>query len=380
MGIDLDKFGSMVESVEKALGMFDLQKKEIAQLQATIKDLQHRVTLNVLAGHTDPSKPFGFTANSDAKDFLHFVRSVFTQDFSVLRDMNETSNVEGGYTVPVEWRDMLIMLLENYGIARGPNGVTVVPMSREELVMPKLVNGVQVYWIGEGKQIPTTQPDFGELRLIAKKLAALVPVTSELLEDSTVDIANLLMTLFAQAIAKEEDRIVFTGDVSGNADPFNGIMFDPDVVQMPMASGDTSIADIDADFLSTVSTSLTPVANTDTRFYMHRTVFNYVRTLKASDGHYIWSKPDSTDPGAIWGVPYTLVETMPTINDDAADLPFMIYGNLSHYMIGDRRQMTLARSEHVGFAQDKIFLRVLQREGMGASVPQAFINIRTAAS
>ena len=380
MGIDLDKFNEFSKSVSKALGLFDLQKKEIDKLESKIKDLERRMTINALSGHTDHTKPFGFSDNSSAKEFLHYVRSVFAQDFSALKDMNETSNIEGGYTVPVEWRDMLIMLLENYGIARGPNGVTVVPMTREELVMPKLVGGVQVYWIGEGKTIPQTQPDFGELRLIAKKLAALVPVTSELLEDSTTDIANLLMVLFAQAIAKEEDRVVFTGDISGNADPFNGIMYDPDVIQMPMASGDTSIADIDADFLSTVSTSLTPVANTNTRFYMHRTVFNIVRTLKTVDGHYIWSRPDGSDPGAIWGVPYTLVETMPTINDDAADIPFIIYGNLSHYMIGDRKQMTLARSEHVGFAQDKIFLRVLQREGMGASVPQAFINVRTAAS
>lgn len=65
----------------------------------------------------------------------------------------------------------------------------------------------------------------------------------------------------------------------------------------------------------------------------------------------------------IWGYPYTLCELMPTISASGAGKPMIFFGNLQHYYIGDRQQMTVARSEHVGFAQDKTFLRVLQREG-----------------
>jgi hypothetical protein len=41
--------------------------------------------------------------------------------------------------------------------------------------------------------------------------------------------------------------------------------------------------------------------------------------------------------------------------------------------------MSVARSQHVGFAQDKIYLRVIQREAMGAAIPEAFAVIKTAA-
>jgi HK97 family phage major capsid protein len=255
--------------------------------------------------------------------------------------------------------------------------------------MPKLTSGVQVYWIGEGNTITNTQPAFGELKMVAKKMAALVPITSELLADTAIAIANLLMTLFAQAIAKEEDRVVFSGNVSGAGDPFNGIMFDPDVNASVMASGATGFTDLDGDFLADVVASVSPATSGGARWYMHRTVFNVVRKLhsltydgssKSSDGGYIYSQPQGTDPGTIWGYPYTLVETMPSITDSAVSTPFIVFGNLMHYYIADRQQMSVARSEHVGFAQDKIYLRVIQREAMAAAVPEAFTVVKTAAS
>jgi len=53
---------------------------------------------------------------------------------------------------------------------------------------------------------------------------------------------------------------------------------------------------------------------------------------------------------------------------------------MDHYYIADRQQLSIARSEHVGFAQDKIYLRVIQREAMAAAVPEAFTVVKTAAS
>ena len=75
----------------------------------------------------------------------------------------------------------------------------------------------------------------------------------------------------------------------------------------------------------------------------------------------------------------TLVEQMPGITEDASDTPFIIFGNLSHLYIGDRRRMTMAQSQHVGFTSDKIFLRVIQREAIQVAIPDAFAVIRTAA-
>jgi len=386
--IDLKQFEEFSTSLKDALTLFRTQSDELGTLKQLVHDMQVK-TLAVATNMSYNQKTtYGFVDPAEAKKFLGFVKGVFLRDPSV-KDMTEGTDSEGGFLVPTEWRATLIQLLETYGVAR--QGCTVIPMSREELVMPKLTSGVQVYWIGEGKTITETQPSFGELKMVAKKMAALVPMTSELLSDTAIAIANLLLTLFAQAIAKEEDRLVFSGNVSGASDPFNGIMYDGDVTNMSMASGATGFANIDADFLADVVASVSPATSGGAKWYMHRTVFNVMRKLQTqfwkSDltsskdtGDYIYSQPQGTDPGTIWGYPYTLVETMPAITASAVSTPFIVFGNLAHYYIADRQQMSIARSEHVGFAQDKIYLRIIQREAMAAAVAEAFTVVKTAAS
>ena len=250
---------------------------------------------------------------------------------------------------------------------------------RSELIMPKLTGGVQVYWIGEGQTITETQPTFGEFRMTVKKLAALVPMTSELLNDANLAIANLLATLFAQALAKEEDRIVFVGNTAAS-DPFNGVLRDPGVYSHILGSGKTKFTSATAGDLADV-TSRNSLYTQGARWFMHRTIFNVIRQLQDGDGMYIWGNPtQSSDQGLIWGYPYTLVENMPAVTATAVSTPYIFFGNLMHYYIGDRQQMTLARSEHVGFAADKVYLRVLQREGMAYALPETGVAVTTAAS
>jgi HK97 family phage major capsid protein len=276
----------------------------------------------------------------------------------------------------VEFRPTLIMMLEQFGIAR--NYCTVIPMNRMELEFPTLTDGIQTYWIGEGQTIPKTKPQFGTIKLVAKKLATLIPITSELLDDSTIAIANLIATLIANAMAKEEDRVVFAGKMANS--PWDSILYDPNVVHVHQEAGKTSFADLSADQLADMIADLTPMQSDGARWMMHRTVFNVIRKLKDKNDNYIYTSPSSpSEPGTIWGYPYTLNESFPSIAQSAADTPFLFLGNPKHAYIGDRKQMAVAKSEHLGFAEDKIFIRVIQREGFVIALPQALRVLRTAA-
>lgn len=386
MTIDQKQFTQMLEGVNQVVTTLGEKVGQVDSLRAALDELEAKVLKLAVNRSYDQKATFGFTDREEAAKFLGFVKGIFLKDPSV-KDLTQGVDSEGGYLVPIEWRAQLIQMLESYGVAR--QFATVLTMGREELVMPKLTSGVQVYWIGEGKTITNTQPAFGEFRMVAKKMAALVPMTSELLSDSAINIANLLLTLFAQAIAREEDRVAFTGDVANNSDPFNGVLYDPDVTTKTLASGKTTFGSIDADDLADVVSSIQPVAASGARFFLHRTVLNVIRKLQtltydgtglSPDRGYIWSPPNGSDPGSIWGYPYTLVEVMPSINDTAVSTPYIIFGNMMHYYIADRESMSIARSEHVGFAQDKIYLRIIQRESMAAAIPEAFTVIKTAAS
>lgn len=375
--LSTEVFQEFSTSVKGALEKFNVQEQEIASLKQVIEGLELKMSL---MPESNLSDGFGFKSAPEAKLFVDMCRSIFTKDDVSLKDMTEGVDSEGGFLVPLEVRNTLLMMLNTYGVAR-PR-CTVIPMAREEMMMPRLVDGVQVFWIGEGQAISQTQPSFDEFRMVVKKLAALVPITSELLADSVIPIANLLATLFANAIAKEEDRVIFKGD-TGAGDPFNGIMYDPNVTNFVLPATKTAFSDIDSDMLADVTASLIPAAADGSAFFMHRTMLNVIRKLKYSGtGEYIYEQVDGHPgtPGTLWGYPIVLAENMPTINESAADTPFMFFGNMKHYYIGDRMNLSVARSEHYGFANDKIFLRVIQREALAAAFPDAFVAIKTAAA
>lgn len=373
------QFDEFAASVKESISLFKNQDALVKQLQSDVLELKQRLLDNTRSETLEATHgAVGFTNAKQAKDFVSLVRAVFNKDDNFVmsnKDMVEGRDADGGYLVQPEYRNTLLSLMEQYGIAR--QYCTVIPMSTTEMIMPKLTGGVQVYWIGENQTISETQPSFGEFRMTIKKLAALVPMSSELLNDASIAIANLLATLFAQALAKEEDRIVFVGKTSAN-DPFNGVLYDPAVGTLTLPSTKKAFTDITAANLAE-ATSGRSVYTTGARFFMHRTIFNLVRQLQYSGGEYIWGAPTmGNDEGLLWGYPYTLVETMPSITDTGDGKEFIFFGNLMHYYIGDRQQMTIARSEHVGFAQDKVYLRVLQREGMAYALPETGLAIKTA--
>lgn len=383
--MDLQKFEKLLDS---ALDQFKAQGDQIESLSKQVKSLEEHVERTVLLAKAREEveapvirgvKGYGFNDTDKAAKFCQFAHAALNRDTNaaVFKDLQEGVDEDGGFLVPEEFRPTLIRLIEVFGVAR--RWATIIPMSRQEMTFPRLTGNVSVFWINEGKSIDETQPKFGELRLVAKKLAALVPVTGELLEDSTVAIANLLATLFAEQIAAEEDRVAFGGDAIGAGDPFTGVLYEAGVVQVPLPAGNTSISDLTADDMADATAALRSSAQSGARWWMHRTIWNIVRKLKTADGYYIIQQPIGNMPALLWGFPVELVEQMPAITDDGADLPFIAFGNLSHFYIGDRRRMTMAQSQHVAFAQDKVFLRVIQREAMQVAIPDAFSVIRTAA-
>lgn len=385
MTIDVKQFNEFVNLIKASLEKFKTQEGELASVRQTLDVLQRNVSEIVLTSQTSKTGEllvvrdgFGFQDAKLAKGFVSLIKASFTSDLLSLKDMTEGVDPEGGYTVPRDYGDTLLSLIEQYGMAR--KKCTIIPIQREDLTLPKLTGGVRVYWVGEGKTISTTQPSFGEFRMMVKKMAAMVPMTSELLDDTTIGIANLLAMLFAQAIAKEEDRVVFSGDAA-NGDPFYGALYHPDVVVSALSSGKTSFNQITADDLLDITALLPPVKIDGAEWYMHRTVFNIVKKLKYSGtGEYVWSSPNTGAAGSLWGYPVNIVETMPHVSTSGAGKPFIFFGNLAHYYIGDRKKMSVSKSEHVGFAEDRVFVRIIQREGMAYAMPETGIAVYTSAS
>lgn len=94
--------------------------------------------------------------------------------------------------------------------------VRVVPMKRDIMQIPKLSTRPQVRWTSENAQKSTTTASFESKTLTAHKVAAILYASEELVEDcDTFDVVRLIIELFAERIAEEEDKVITSGSGTG---------------------------------------------------------------------------------------------------------------------------------------------------------------------
>lgn len=314
-----------------------------------------------------------------------FYKALIERDVATLKVLSGATGAAGGYLVPDE------LYKEIVGLAYEKSVVLPrarhFPMKSDTLNIPARGTAPNVYWVDQGAQITLdTAMNFGQKTLSAKKLAAIVAVTDELLADSVVDLVDYINAEVAEQFALEFDNQALTGTGS----PITGILGDSNVNTVTMATGKTAFTDMTADDLSKMIDALQSVALPGASFILHRTILGHVRTLKDSNNNYIWAPPAGNQPATIWSYPYLLSDKMPALSETAADTAFVIFGNLKYFFVGERAEMKADLSTEAAvtdggtlksaYEYDWTLLRFIWRVGGVVGVPAAFAILKTAAA
>lgn len=196
---------------------------------------------------------------------------------------NELVDADGGFLVPEEFMAGIIDRLGNAGVIR--KRANIIPMSREVYNMKEIASLPAVGWVDEGVKIGKSKVEFKKAQLIARKAAALLPSSLELIEDSTPDndIWSILTNAVVKAILKFEDTTAL-----------NLILADTDV-NLVTLTGDTSTVNYDAvvDLIHSIDDEY--VTSEDSlEFYGSRSVLGLLRKIKDENGTPIYST-DSKD-------------------------------------------------------------------------------------
>jgi HK97 family phage major capsid protein len=139
------------------------------------------------------------------------------------RAMGEGSNSSGGALVPEEFAARVIRLVENYGTFAASN-VEKVTMTRDTLVIPKRVTGTSAYFVGEGTAVNESEPTYSNVQLIAKKLAVGTRMSSEIVEDALVSIADAVALEFSTSLALKQDMCGWLGDGTSGFGGIHGVV------------------------------------------------------------------------------------------------------------------------------------------------------------
>lgn len=288
-------------------------------------------------------------------------------------------DADAGLLIPTELRAEVLRIAETqYGLAR--RDMMYLPFSGpgNTRTIPTLGTSVTVKWTDEGEKKTSTQPKFSIVTQTLKKLAAIVPLTEEILEDSAINLTQLLGALFAEAVSKEEDIQFF----AGTGAPWTGILNNGLVNKVVQASGAASQLTAD-DLLDMIDATPTG-ALAGAKFYFHRTILSVLRKLKGSDGQYIYQAPANGLPGTIWNYPYETSDAFPALSTITDGDQYILFGNLKQGAIfGDKQQLRVKLLDQATITdsdgstvinlaeQDMVALRIVERVGYVVALPTA---------
>jgi HK97 family phage major capsid protein len=233
-------------------------------------------------------------------------------------------------------------------------------MKTNTLTLSMIDHGPNVYWTAEGITKSTATADFSQPTITAYKMAAIIYLTDELIDDTAFDLVNVLIGRFAEYIAAEEDHVIINGN--GTTQP-TGI-FVASNVPTAAATG------LNFDTMIKLIYSLPVKFRKNAKFLIHPNQVGNLRIIKDTVGRYLWQDPVAPgQPSTIQGFP--VIENYWVPQDQIA------FGDYRYgYWLGDRQKMTVKVSNdtETTFTQDKTAIRVVERIGGTVVFPNAIVK------
>ena len=252
----------------------------------------------------------------------------------------------------------------------------LIPMTTPTKTVPVLASGVGAYWVGETEKIQTSSAEWIYPVITAKKLGVIIPVSSEALNDSTIDVFSAYRTEISKAFAVALDKAALFGSDS----PFGagksihekivaaGNEFVLGSVAGQAIGGDLSdvMALIEADGFD-VNGFAGPIA-----------MKNRLRKAKDDAGNQIFKDITKDAPAEVYGQPLAYVRNGAW---DAAKSN-LIAGNFDFSLVGMLQDIEykVATEGTVGtmnlFEQDMVALRATMRVGFLVVKDNAFASLK----
>lgn len=305
----------------------------------------------------------------------------------------EGVNEDGGFTVQPELDEAIIILRELYGLFRQYARYT--PMGTEVKDRLRRTGGLTAYFVDEEDSITASKMGWDRVKLVAKKLAVLAYASSELNEDSVIDLGDTLAGEMAYAFAQKEDTCGFVGTGISTHGGIVGVTQRLiDVFTVAPSAGDGLIlgtgnlwSELVLGDFHKVSAALPQYAETgDVAWYCHKQFWeNVMFKLALAAGGVPAAEIVQGVERRFLGYPVRITQVMAS-GEANSHVPVFLADLSLAAMFGDRRQTTLAVSEHDRFSTDELAFRGIERFDINvhdvgaAGTPGPVVGLITAAS
>ena len=253
--------------------------------------------------------------------------------YEVTNALSIGTDSEGGYLCPDEYERTLVQALEDEVFFRSL--ANVIRTSSGDRKIPIVTSKGEAAWIDEGGQFPESDDSFGQTSIGAHKLATMIKVSDELLNDSVFNIEQYIAKEFARRIGAKEEEAFFVGDGTGK----------PIGIFNTTGGADTGVevtgTSITFDDVMDLYYSLRAPYRNKATWLLNDSTVKAIRKLKDGNGNYIWQPSvREGEPDRILNRPYRTSIYVPEI---AAGNRIMAFGDFSYYWIADRQGRSFKR-------------------------------------
>lgn len=258
---------------------------------------------------------------------------------------NSTTAADGAVLIPdAEFVTTVFDNLPKYGVAF--SDADVRQTDRTSVRVISLDSGLTFYKTGEGVAKTSAKLQFSKNEVPLFKYAVIVPAADEFSDDAAVDYWNLVTRELSRAYAKLADQIVFTDEKTGSGtSEYGGIINLTGVLTQTIGAG------LDwGDLLAAQGKTEDDLDESNNKWYMRKETWYTLIGLKGTTNDHFISGSLNTSTGWVanpnqpttpWGTPVKFTRVLPGINTVQANDGIAVYGDLSNYILYNKRGMML---------------------------------------
>jgi len=314
------------------------------------------------------------SAKGDADRALEWAKKIWGAEDAAVKALSAGDAAAGGFLVRPEVSSEIIELLRPASVIRRLNP-TVMPMDTGSLSVSKLTGGATAGYVGENGIIATTQLATGMLNLVWKKLAAIVPISNDLLRFASPQADQTVRDDLVAAMAQREDLAFIRGD-GLSATPKGLRNWTPAANQL-LVNATVNLANVTVD----LGRLVVQLMQSDVRmlrpgWMMSPRTWNFLMTIRDGNGNFAF-RPEMLG-GTLWGWPFGVTTQIPNnlavtgTNESEiylVDFADAVIGESSEIIIDaspNAAYVDSATSQVVAaFSQDQTVVRAIARHDFG---------------
>lgn len=294
----------------------------------------------------------------DQRAAADHANKVWGSDFGqIVANMEQSTDVKGGFLVDKTFsRDFIDILRPNVVVRK--MGARTVPMRSGNLNMRKKGASSQASYVGERQPIPATSPTIGNISMSAKKLAALVPISNELLRHADIGVDALVRDDLTESVAVKEDQQFIRG--AGSATSPKGLAALMAVGNKVAAPVGETLAIVDralGQLRLKVFTSGVPMIQCG--YLVSPRTYTFLETLRDGNGNKAY--PEMAQ-GKLGAYPIEQTVSIPDNLGVGGDESEVYFGSFAQFLIGDTYNLTIATSTEASYVEDGVTRSAFQND------------------